>query len=177
MDITPIITGLVTGVGVSVVAFILGRRLERERWDRDDRIRREDLERQRADRWLDVRRELFARFLAGVEEIREMGRQAYLGELDELGPAWIDAYNLTVEIALIEPELEVACDRVYEAACLITSDARIWDAEHQDDAEDPPALEARETPLNDAIVAFMDAARARLGTASGKLPGAPPAHG
>lgn len=169
--------GVGTGISVAVLTFALGRRLERQRWERDDRIRREDLERQQAERWLDLRRDLLARLLAQVEDIRETGREVLDREPKAAEPAWSTAYNLSVEIALIEPTLEDACDRVYDSACDLVHAASRCLLEHMDDDVEPLSLDDREKPLNDAIDAFMVVASDRLGTAVGSARKSVVVHG
>lgn len=167
MDFAPIITGLVTGIGVAYLTFWLHRGVERERWDREDRLRREELDRQAAVRWLDEKRRLFAKLLRLVEDLREISRRRY----DGVNPGhwekpWDEAYNLTAEIGLIEPDMEDVADRVYAEATALASAASKWASENLDDYgrgdAEQPGLEGREEALNDAISAFMKAAAARL---------------
>ena len=167
MDLAPIVTGVVTGAVVAFVTFRLQRGLERERWDREDKLRREELDRLARERWIDDKRKLFARFLRLVEGMREASRDFYEGEppLDWYKGAE-EAYNLTVEIALIEPTLEKPADAAYETALKLAAEASNWrhdlKEEGKEGAVEPPDGEGREKTLNKAVESFMAAAQSRL---------------
>lgn len=167
MDLTPIVTGLVTGLAVAYLAFWLQRGLERERWAREDRLRREELDRQAAARWLGEKRQLFARFLRLTEALREVSRRRYDGrDPGRWEKPWDEAYHATVEIGLIEPDLEDTADRLYEEATKLATAAADWADKNLDDYgrgdAEPPTLDGREEALNEAVGAFMTAASSRL---------------
>lgn len=60
---------LLTGVLIAWIGFRYGRKLEAERWQREDERRTADRELERAERWLDRRRELYATLMAEATEL------------------------------------------------------------------------------------------------------------
>jgi hypothetical protein len=166
VDLQSVITGLVVGLGVSVATFLLTRRLERDRWDREDRIRREDLDRQATERWANERREMFGRLIRTTESLREEARYQYgmraSGPGDWLG-AWREGYQVAVEIALVVPELGDLASAMHVAATLHVIDARRWNGRADPDSV-PPSLKEREKPIDDASELFTKAAQDNLRT-------------
>ncbi len=62
--------GLVIGLLVAAIGFWSTRKLERERWSREDALREQERDRERHGRWLDRRRDVYANFLGAAMESR-----------------------------------------------------------------------------------------------------------
>jgi hypothetical protein len=163
MDLQSVATGLIVGVVVAIVTFRLSVSLERERWQREDRIRVEDLERQAIERWSNERRELFGRMLRLADDLRRGARDAYGREDIDKGwdDAWDNSYQVAMEIMLIDPPLGALAEALSTTATNHLVEAAKWSQGAAADAE-PPDLHEREAELEHGYETFLAAAQANL---------------
>lgn len=114
------------GVAVgAVLTYLLSWRADKRRWERDDEVRRRDIEREDQLRWIADRRRLYADYLAAARRAEELGKIAQSGfqfakHLDDAGKAasavdeesratstWDQYVAATVEMGHISAELEL----------------------------------------------------------------------
>jgi hypothetical protein len=106
--------GFATGVVVARLALMHNRTLAREQAEREDAIRREQINRTDRERWLSERRALFAAYVSAVNRLLEARRPDSPLRDDDLDPTAvmrvIEGYR--GEIDLIAPELADQMERV-----------------------------------------------------------------
>ena len=84
--------GLLTGVVVSVLGIRYARKSDDAAWTRQDLIRRDELERARAERWLDRRREVAVTVAGVATAIKQMALAHRAGKALD-----VEAYFLSLE--------------------------------------------------------------------------------
>ena len=152
--------GFLTGVMVALLGFRHARRLDRERWRREDHLRQAEAERTAHDRWVNERREVYGRFVAKLEDIRELAQNG--ADSDVVTEALKTANRLEREIALIASK--PVSDAAYTAWNAVAAESR--SAIRRRRGEDP---EPADEPLVDGIAKFMRAAHEDLRPAQSGL--------
>ena len=95
------------------------RQLERERWDREDRIRRDELDQARRERWLAEKREVVARVIRNGDHGTALAvgmRIDYTAPLREATDAIAEMNQARAEIKILAPDLADAAFAFYTAA-------------------------------------------------------------
>lgn len=159
--------GFLTGVIVAMLGFRQARRLDRERWRREDHLRQAEAARVTHDRWVNERREVYGRFVAKLEDVRELALGG--ADSDVVTEALKTASRLEREIALIASK--PVSDAAYAAWNAVASESR--DAIRRRRGEDPgPAGEI----VVDGIGTFMRTARDDLRPPQAVIQGRSPAQ-
>ena len=117
--------GLVVGLAVAAIGFWSSRKLERERWARDDRLREREAAADRDRRWLDRRREMYAMLIATSVE-------AWARRPEAPPELALRGYAVAAEIGLIRPDLHLpALFLIQRAGKEAASDDEAANAEFQ----------------------------------------------
>jgi hypothetical protein len=156
VTLVSILGGLATGIVVARLGFSHARDTDRQRWQREDALRREDLDRARRDRWVDRRRQVCVAVAATAMTVQQMAVNHRAGRrigANDYIPLLQAGFAATAELRLISESLADTGGDLLIAA----NEALMIATTERTQSLDPSTAQ-----FTEALSSFMETARTDL---------------